>query len=59
MKYAVYGTYYATVRQVIEADSKEEAASKFNEWPCLCHQCARELEVGDFTGDTEVELLEG
>lgn len=58
MKYAVYGTYYATVREVVEANSEEEAKGKFSGWPSLCHQCARELDIGDFTGDIEVELVE-
>lgn len=58
MKYAVYGTYFATIRQEVEATSEEEAARKFNGWPSLCHQCARELEIGDFIGDVEVELIE-
>lgn len=58
MKYAVYGFYYATVRYIVEANSEEEAKTKYNGWPSLCHQCSKELEIGDFTGQMEVELLE-
>lgn len=58
MKYAVYVTYWATVRQEVEADSAEEAKELYTGWPSLCHQCNRELEIGDAMGDVDVELLE-
>ena len=60
MKYAVYVTYWATTRQEVEADSEEEAkiiGENMAGWPSLCHQCSRELEIGDSTGDVSVELI--
>lgn len=58
MKYAVYASYYVTVRQVVEASSEEEAKELYSGWPSLCHQCARELEIRDFTSDIGAELIE-
>lgn len=50
MKYRVMFTVDATVSVVVDADNEEAAKEKAWEvaaHPCLCHQCADELEVGD------------
>lgn len=60
-KYKVTLVVDASVTVEVEADSEEEArdkAEKIVEHPCLCHYCAGQLDVGDFTGEVSVEEAE-
>lgn len=52
MKNRVYPVVMATFPTItVEADSKEEALQKaMEDWegpPSLCHQCAKDVEIGD------------
>lgn len=50
LKWSVIVTYDASRRIVVEAENEEQAKeAAMNQAPlvCLCHQCARELDVGD------------
>ena len=64
MKYKVYGIMTAcTVIGTYEADTREEAIEKSendtegNWYPSLCHQCARDVEIGEIYR-TETDELE-
>ena len=46
MKYTVIGIVDAVVYEEVEASSPEEAAENVSS-PSLCHQCCREVEIGD------------
>ncbi len=63
-KYNVYGTvgasvFLGTYEAKNEDDAIEQAEDNENaNWsPTLCHQCSRELEVGDVY-ETQAELVE-
>lgn len=46
-KFTVMGLVSATVYADVEADSPEEAMEQAELSASVCHQCAKELEVGD------------
>jgi len=53
-KYSVTLLVDASVTVAVVADSEEEAiafAEEIAETPCLCHHCASQMDVGDFTGE--------
>jgi len=49
-RWHVYGIISASVCVTVEAETKEEAEDKAAselDCPTLCHQCAREIDLGD------------
>ena len=46
MKYLVSVPVFASVNVEVEASSKEEAIEKAAEQAHVCHQCARDVELG-------------
>ena len=57
MKYQVILTIDASIDIEVEADSEEEAeqlAYEKAKRPCLCHQCSREVQLGDIMDAVEV-----
>ena len=46
-KYLVFGLASATVSEEVEAASPEEAVENAELSPSICHQCSREVELGD------------
>jgi hypothetical protein len=61
-KYGVSIPIYASAYVEVEADSEEEAIEKAEEsyHVSLCHQCAREVEIGEFddSASSEAYLLD-
>ena len=61
MKYVGYVGYYASKRVIVEASSIAAAEDLMLEEAgniCLCHQCARGVDIGDAYEVTEIELVE-
>lgn len=61
-KYAVIITVDASVCVEVEAENEEQAkelALNKVETPCLCHQCAREVQIGDILDAVEATLTNG
>jgi len=56
-KFSVQFEIYASTSVTVEADNEEQAreiATKNAYAPCLCHQCADDLDIGDIGEITEV-----
>lgn len=59
-KYSVSFNVYATTYVEVDADSEEDARDKAKdivEEPCLCFQCANDLEIGCLGDIASVELV--
>lgn len=55
MKYLVIGHVGASVSQVVEADTPEEAIDEGELHASICHHCARSLSIGDVD---DIEVIE-
>lgn len=60
-KYTVFWNVGATVIDTVEADSIDEALEKSDNYASLCHQCARNIDIGcgeDYCVETDGEVVE-
>lgn len=59
-KYVVTLQIDASVTVTVDADSETNAvekAFKVVDNPIMCHHCSNVIEIGDFTGDAYVEMV--
>ena len=57
MKYRIFVPVGATAILEVEADSKEEALEQIYA-PSVCHQCTRDVELGELYDEDEAEIHE-
>jgi hypothetical protein len=58
-KWNVWVPYHCTVKVEVEAETEEEAREKgeLEVWPCLCHHCADDIEMGEPNLDLKSEAF--